>query len=244
MMSAPSAISNFERFLGRKKMLGAIEMRAKCDAFVRDFAQLAEAENLEAAGIGENRARPGHEFVQPAHRANQFVARTKIKMIGIREKYLHAEIFEILLRLPFHRGRCSHGHERRRVNHAVRRRQAAQVARRWDRSPEFRIRKPIRESVSGTRRCQCREAKASGQFWPNRARTGPELRDCVGKIFCSEASVNLCYLYFIRSQTNVRVTGVPSAVVVLNLIVSLSPEIVKFRLMSFPTSPGNSALSR
>ena len=47
---------NLDRFFGRKKMLGAVEVRAESDAFVGDLAQIGEAENLEAAGIGEDRA--------------------------------------------------------------------------------------------------------------------------------------------------------------------------------------------
>ena len=58
---------DLQRFFGRKKMFGAVEMRAEGDALVGDFAQFAEAENLKAAGIGEDGAGPGHEFVQAAH---------------------------------------------------------------------------------------------------------------------------------------------------------------------------------
>ena len=101
-------------------------MRAKRHAFVRHFAQFAQAENLEAAGIGENRARPGHEFVQPAQLADQFMAGTQIEMIGIGKQDLHAEVFEILLRLALHRRGRAHRHERRRINHAVRRGQPAE----------------------------------------------------------------------------------------------------------------------
>ena len=50
--------------------------------------------------------------------------------------------------------------------------------------------------------------------------------------------------YFTLSQIKILLIGFPSGVVVLNLIVSLSPEIEKFLRMLFPMSPGNSALSR
>src|SRR5258708_5416701 len=50
--------------------------------------------------------------------------------------------------------------------------------------------------------------------------------------------------YFMRDHTSVLTTGVPSRCVVSNLIVSVSPEIEKRRLMSLPMSPGKSALSR
>ena len=100
-------------------------MRAEGDAFVRDFAQFTEAENLEAAGIGEDGARPGHEFVQAAQLADEFMAGTQKEMVGVREQDLHAEVLEVVLRLAFYGGGGADGHERRSVNDAVRRGEAA-----------------------------------------------------------------------------------------------------------------------
>ncbi len=102
-------------------MFRAIEVRTKSHPFIRDFAKFAEAEYLESARIGENRARPGHEFVQAAHLTDEFVAGTKIKVIGIRKKNLDAEICKVLLRLAFYRRGSAYGHEGRRVDDAVRR---------------------------------------------------------------------------------------------------------------------------
>ena len=65
---------NLDRFFRRKKMLGAVQVRAENHAVIGDLAQIGEAEHLEAARIGENRSRPGHESVQPAKLANPFVA--------------------------------------------------------------------------------------------------------------------------------------------------------------------------
>src|SRR5438105_11047670 len=45
-------------------MFGAIEMRTEAHPLVGNLAKRGEAENLVAAGIGENRAWPGHELVQ------------------------------------------------------------------------------------------------------------------------------------------------------------------------------------
>ena len=42
-------------------MLGAVEMGTKAHAVVGDFAEIGEAEDLVAAGIGEHGAAPGHE---------------------------------------------------------------------------------------------------------------------------------------------------------------------------------------
>ena len=112
-------------FFRREQMLGAIQMRAKAHAVVADFAQLGKAENLVAAGIGENRAVPGHEFVQAAQFANQFVAGTKIEMIGIAENHLRAEFFERFIAQALHGGLRAHRHEHRRFDRAMRSAQAA-----------------------------------------------------------------------------------------------------------------------
>src|SRR5271163_3900590 len=112
-------------------MLGAIEMRAERDAVVANLAEITEAENLKAAGVGKDRMRPGHESMQAAQLANQFVAGTKIKMIGICEDDLSAEGFEILLRLPSHRRGGTDGHECWCINRAVRRRQPPKPRTGW-----------------------------------------------------------------------------------------------------------------
>ncbi len=57
---------DLHRALGREPLLGAVEVRAKGHAVLVDRAPLAQAEDLEAARVGEDRARPGHEAVQAA----------------------------------------------------------------------------------------------------------------------------------------------------------------------------------
>ena len=64
--------------------------------------------------------------MQPAQLANPFVAGTQIKMIRIAEQNLHAQLAERLLRQALHRAGRAHRHERGRIDHAVRRRQAPQ----------------------------------------------------------------------------------------------------------------------
>ena len=100
-------------------------MRAKCDALFGDFAQFVQAENLKAAGIGKDRARPRHEAVQSAEPSNRLDSRPQIKMIGIAEKNLDAEFFENVLRHSFHRCRRSHRHKHGGFDLAMGREQAA-----------------------------------------------------------------------------------------------------------------------
>src|ERR1700751_1921315 len=79
-------------------MLGAVQVRAKAHAFVGNFAEIGEAEDLIASGIGENRAAPGHERVQTAQLSNQLVTRTQIEVVGVRQNYACAQFFERFLR--------------------------------------------------------------------------------------------------------------------------------------------------
>jgi len=100
-------------------------MRAEAYALVGNLAQFGKAENLIAAGIGENSARPGHELMQAAELADQFVPGAQIKMIGVGEKDFRAELFERFLGQAFDRGLRAHGHEEGRLDGAVGRREAA-----------------------------------------------------------------------------------------------------------------------
>ena len=95
-------------------------MRAETHAFFFHFAQFAQAEHLEAAGIGEQRAFPAHELVQPAHLAHQLMPRSKIQVIGIAQNDLRAQVFQNVLRDGFHRPSRAHRHECRGFHGAVR----------------------------------------------------------------------------------------------------------------------------
>ena len=65
-MSAPSSALNFDRPFRRQHVPRAVEMRLERGAFLGDLADLGEAHHLEAAGVGEDRPLPAHEFMQAA----------------------------------------------------------------------------------------------------------------------------------------------------------------------------------
>ena len=67
-----------DRVLGRKEMRTAVEVGAELDAVVRDFAESVEGEDLEAAGVSEDGARPTNEAMQAAHAPDGLVAGTQI----------------------------------------------------------------------------------------------------------------------------------------------------------------------
>ncbi len=111
--------------LWAEEVRGAIEMRAKGDAFLGDFAQIVQAEHLEAAGIGEDRARPCHETVQASELADGLDSRTQIEVISVAEKNLNPEFLENILRHGFDGSYRAHGHEHGGLDGAVRRAEAA-----------------------------------------------------------------------------------------------------------------------
>src|SRR5581483_107862 len=94
-------------------------MRAEGHAFFADLAQIAQAEDLEAARVGEDGARPGHEKMQTAKLADQVDSGPEVKMIGIAEQDLDAESFEHILRHAFDGGLRTDRHENGRFNGAV-----------------------------------------------------------------------------------------------------------------------------
>ena len=112
-------------------MLGAVEVRAEAHTFIGDLPQFRETENLVAAGIGEDRAVPRHEFVQAAEFADERMPRPQIQMIRVSKDDLRAERFQRFLRQALHRGRRAHGHEHRRFNHSVRRFQLPEARTGW-----------------------------------------------------------------------------------------------------------------
>ena len=84
--------------LGSKKVRTAVEVRAEADAVISDFAQRVEREDLKAAGVGEQGARPTDELMQAAHAADGFVAGPQVEVIGVAENDLSAERFKDVLR--------------------------------------------------------------------------------------------------------------------------------------------------
>ena len=108
------------RALRGKEMRRSVEMRAESHAFLGHLAQFVQTENLETAGVGENRARPRHETVQPAQLAHLLDSRPQIKMVGIAQQNLYAEFLQNVLRHAFHRRQSSDRHEYRSFDYAMR----------------------------------------------------------------------------------------------------------------------------
>jgi hypothetical protein len=92
---------NVDGVLGSEEVRAAVEVRAELDAIVSNFAERAKREDLEAAGVSKEGARPTHEFVKAAHAADGLVAGTEIEVVGVAEDDFCAERFERVLRDGF-----------------------------------------------------------------------------------------------------------------------------------------------
>ena len=116
---------DFHRGLRPDETRRSVEMTLKMHAFLRDLAQLREAENLEAARVREDRPIPRHEAMQPAEMPDDLDAGPDEKMVGISENDLRAELPQFLRRHGLHRGLRPDRHEDRRLNDAMRGRDPA-----------------------------------------------------------------------------------------------------------------------
>ena len=105
--------ADLEQRLGPRDVAPALDL-------VGDRA-VAEAEDLEAAGIGQHRAVPAHEAVQPAHLRHQVGARLQHQMIGVGEDDLRLLLAQAGRRAGLHRRLGGAEDEGRRVERAVRR---------------------------------------------------------------------------------------------------------------------------
>src|SRR5439155_10579082 len=94
-------------------------------AFV-DLSQVRQAEDLEAARVGENGSIPGHELVKPAQPRDPIGAGTKAKVVGVAQDDLGARGMQVGRGQALDRCLGAHGHELRRVDDAVRRLQPAE----------------------------------------------------------------------------------------------------------------------
>jgi len=99
----------------------AIEVGLKDHAVIGDFAQAGEAEDLKAAGIGEDGVGPGHEAVQAAHAADGFVAGAEVEVVGVGEHDFDAEVGrEVALVETLDGSLRADGHEDRSFDGAMR----------------------------------------------------------------------------------------------------------------------------
>jgi hypothetical protein len=90
----------------------AVEMRLEDDTILADFGEGVEAEDLESARVGEDRAGPGHELVESTKGADGLVAGPEEEVVGIREDDPGVELgFDVAREDSFECGLGADGHE-------------------------------------------------------------------------------------------------------------------------------------
>ncbi|CDN43726.1 Uncharacterized protein BN871_DJ_00080 [Paenibacillus sp. P22] len=119
-------VLDLHRLLRRQEQAVAVEMGAEFDAFLGDLAHVAQREHLEAAAVRQNRAVPIHELVQAAGIADQVVARTEPQVIGVAENDMGVHFLELFRAHRLDGSLGADGHERRRLDDAVRGMDAAE----------------------------------------------------------------------------------------------------------------------
>ena len=111
--------------LGRHHQQAAVQVRAEGDAVLGEGASVAQAEDLEAAAVGQERARPVHEAVQAAEPSDHLLARPQGQVVGVPQNHVEAQVLHVLRSQALDRPGRAHRHERRRLDRAVRGRDPA-----------------------------------------------------------------------------------------------------------------------
>ena len=98
------------RFRGQAK--GApVDMRTEGQPFLVETTQFGERHRLEAPGVGEDRAGPGHEPVEAAEPGDALRAGPQHQVVGVRQHHVGAGRRHRRGRRRLDRRRGSHGHE-------------------------------------------------------------------------------------------------------------------------------------
>ena len=119
MMSAPSASCTATALSGVKPLEAAVDVRAEGHAVRVKLAHQRQAEDLEAAGIGEHRAGPAHEAVQAAEIGDQVCAGPQIEVIGVGQHQRRADLVQVARGERLHRGLRADRREDGRLDRAV-----------------------------------------------------------------------------------------------------------------------------
>ena len=113
-----------DRQLGREPMDRPIEVAAERDAVLVDDPQVAQRDDLEAARIGQDRAVPVHEPVQPAEPLDPVVPGPQVQVVRVGQDDRRARVADVVGRQGLDRRVRADGHELGRLDDAVGQRQA------------------------------------------------------------------------------------------------------------------------
>ena len=91
---------------------------------IGDADQVIQTEHLKAAAVGQDRAVPAHESMQPSEPGNAVGARAEREVIAVAEENLRAECSDFIRAERLDRRLRADRHERRGIDRAVGGRQA------------------------------------------------------------------------------------------------------------------------
>ena len=92
-------------------MLAAVNMRPERDAFLRNFAETGETENLETAAIGQNGAVPIHKLMQAAHFPDNIYSRPEVEVVVIGQDHTDIDLFKLAGSNGFNGGLAADRHK-------------------------------------------------------------------------------------------------------------------------------------
>ena len=100
----------------KRSIPGALQFIGENIADLADVVLSAKAQRkcLKPARIREKRSRKAHEPVQAAKLSNQLIPRLEVKMVGIGQGTLHAQLSQIVRPKRPHAGHRRHRHQVRR----------------------------------------------------------------------------------------------------------------------------------
>jgi len=120
---------HLHRDFGREETEPPVNVRAELDALLRDAPQVAQTEDLKAAGVREDCALPADELVKPAARAYDLSARSQPEVVCVSEDDRSVEVcgLQLLEAHALHAAERADGHERGRFDNAAPRPQEARA---------------------------------------------------------------------------------------------------------------------
>ena len=105
--------------LGCEGVERAVVDGGELDALLRDASRPGQGEHLVATRVGEHRAVPPRERVQPTGLPHEIRARPQVEVVGIAEHDARSNRPQVTRRKPLDRPLRPHGHEGRRLDLAV-----------------------------------------------------------------------------------------------------------------------------
>ena len=113
----PQGLLEAHHGLRGEEMAGAVQMRPEGHALLAHGAQGRQAEDLVAAGVGEDGAVPVHEAVQPPQGLDGRNPGPQVEVIGVAQDDAGADFVQVLRGQGLHRGVGPHRHEHRGFDH-------------------------------------------------------------------------------------------------------------------------------